>query len=54
MSKHALGDQVFGLAFLVIAIIEYVRDSSGIGLVFLVFAGVFLAPQFRTRPAERE
>jgi len=54
MSKQALGNQVFGLVFLVIAIIEYVRDSSGIGLVFLVFAGVFLALQFRGRPAEGE
>ena len=34
---------------LVIAIVDYVRDSSGIGTVFLIFAGVFLAMQFRGR-----
>jgi uncharacterized membrane protein len=53
MSKQALVSSLFGLVFLVIAIIEYVRDSSGIGLVFLVFAGVFVALQFRGRHSER-
>ncbi len=47
MSKQALENTLFGLGFLVIAIIEYVRDSSGIGIVFLILAGVFLALQFR-------
>ena len=49
MSKEALGNTLFALVFLVIAIINYVRDSSGIGLVFLIVAGVFLALQFRGR-----
>jgi uncharacterized membrane protein len=52
MSKHALGhtgNTLFGLVFLVIAIVEYVSDSSGIGLVFLMVAGVFVALQFRER-----
>ena len=53
MSKQTLGNSLFGLVFLVIAIIEYVRDSSGIGLVLLVVAGVFVALQFRGRPSER-
>jgi hypothetical protein len=46
MSKKALGNQLAGLVFLVIAIVDYVRDSSGIGTVFLIFAGVFLASEF--------
>jgi hypothetical protein len=49
MSKQELGNSLAAVVFLVIAIIEYVRDSSGIGLVFLLFAGVFLAWQFRGR-----
>jgi hypothetical protein len=49
MPKHALVNTLFGLAFLVIAIVEYVRDSSGLGLVFLIVAGVFVALQFRER-----
>jgi hypothetical protein len=47
MSKQALGNALAAVVFLVIAIVEYVRDSSGIGLVFLIFAGVFFAVQFR-------
>ena len=49
MSKQALGNRLAALVFLVIAIVDYVRDSSGIGTVFLVFAGVFLALQFPRR-----
>ena len=49
MSKQALGNGLAGLVFLVIAIVDYVKDSSGIGTVFLIFAGVFLAMQFRGR-----
>jgi len=49
MPKHALVNTLFGLTFLVIAIVEYVRDSSGLGLVFLIVAGVFVALQFRER-----
>ncbi len=49
MSKEALGNALASVVFLVIAITGYVRDSSGIGLVFLIFAGVFLALQFRRR-----
>ncbi len=49
MSRQALGNALASVVFLVIAIVEFVRDSSGIGLVFLFFAGVFLALQFRGR-----
>ena len=49
MSKQALGNALAGVVFLVIAIVDFVRDSSGIGYVFLIFAGVFLALQFRGR-----
>jgi hypothetical protein len=46
MPKQGLVNELFAVVFLVIAIIEYVRDASGIGLVFLIVAGVFLALQF--------
>jgi len=42
MSKQALGNVLAGVAFLVVAIVDFTRDSSGIGVVFLVFAAVFL------------
>jgi hypothetical protein len=41
MSRQALGNALAGVAFLVIAIVDFTRDSSGIGVVFLVFAAVF-------------
>jgi len=42
MSKQALGNVLAGVAFLVVAIVDFSRDSSGIGVVFLVFAAVFV------------
>jgi uncharacterized membrane protein len=42
MSKQAIGNALAGMAFLVIAIVDFTRDSSGIGTVFLVFAAVFV------------
>jgi hypothetical protein len=42
MSKQALGNALAGVAFLVIAIGDFTRDSSGVGVVFLVFAAVFI------------
>ncbi|MFL5965597.1 MAG: hypothetical protein ACJ747_03505 [Gaiellaceae bacterium] len=42
MSRQALGNVLAGVAFLVVAIIDFTRDSSGIGVVFLVFAAVFV------------
>jgi hypothetical protein len=42
MSKQALGNVLAGIAFLIVAIVDFTRDSSGIGVVFLVFTAVFL------------
>jgi uncharacterized membrane protein YfcA len=42
MSKQALGNVLAGVAFLIVAIVDFTRESSGIGAVFLVFAAVFL------------
>ena len=38
-----MGNVLAGVTFLVVAIVDFTRDSSGIGVVFLVFAAVFLA-----------
>jgi uncharacterized membrane protein len=43
MSKQALGNVLAGTLFLVVAIVDLTRDSSGIGVVFVVFAAVFLS-----------
>jgi hypothetical protein len=42
MSRQAIGNALAGITFLVVAIVDFSRDSSGIGVVFLVFAAVFL------------
>jgi hypothetical protein len=42
MSRQAIGNALAGIAFLVIAIVDFTRDTSGIGVVFVVFAAVFL------------
>lgn len=42
MSRQALGNALAGVLFLIVAIVDFIRDSSGIGVVFLVFAAVFL------------
>jgi hypothetical protein len=49
MSRQALGNALAGLLFLIIAIVDFTRDSSGIGVVFLVFAAVFLGLAFSAR-----
>ena len=41
MTKQALGNALAGVAFLVIAVVDFTRDSSGAGVAFLVFAAVF-------------
>jgi hypothetical protein len=53
MSRQALGNALASVLFLVVAIVDYVRESSGIGVVFLLFAGVFLVLAFsgRSRPS---
>ena len=42
MSRQALGNAAAGILFLIVAIVDFTRDSSGIGVVFVVFAAVFL------------
>jgi hypothetical protein len=42
MPRQALGNALAGLAFLAIAIYDFSHDSSGIGVVFVVFAAVFI------------
>jgi hypothetical protein len=42
VSRQALGNALAGVLFLIIAVVDFTRDSSGIGVVFLVFAAVFL------------
>jgi hypothetical protein len=42
MSKQALGNALASALFFVIAIVDFTRDSSGIGVVFLIFAAVYL------------
>jgi SNF family Na+-dependent transporter len=42
MSRQALANVLAGLLFFAIAIVDLTRDSSGIGVVFLVFAAVFV------------
>jgi hypothetical protein len=51
MSKQALGNAAAGVVFSIVAIVDFVRDSSGIGVVFLVFAAVFLAMASSARSA---
>jgi hypothetical protein len=46
VSKQALGNAVAGVLFLIVAIVDFARDSSGIGVVFVVFAAVFLGLGF--------
>ena len=42
MSKQALGNALASALFFVIEIVDFTRDSSGIGVVFLIFAAVYL------------
>ena len=46
MPRQALGNALAGVLFLIVAIVDFTRDSSGIGVVFLVFAAVFLGLGF--------
>ena len=49
VSRQAIGNVVAGVTFLVVAIVDFTRDSSGIGVVFLVFAAVFIGMGFSAR-----
>jgi hypothetical protein len=42
MSKQRLGNAIAGVLFFIVAIVDFIRDSSGIGVVFLIFAAVFI------------
>ena len=53
MSRQAWGNALAGVLFLIIAIVDFVRDDSGIGVVFLVFAAVFLGLATSARKASR-
>lgn len=43
MDKQVIGNAVAALLFIVIAIVDFTRDTSGVGAVFLVFAAVFVS-----------
>jgi len=49
MSRQALGNALAGALFLIIGIADFTRDDSGIGVVFVVFAAVFLGLAFSAR-----
>jgi hypothetical protein len=49
MPRQALGNGLAGVLFFIVAIVDFSRDSSGIGVVFLVFAAVFLGLAFSAR-----
>jgi hypothetical protein len=42
MDKQVIANGVAALLFVVIAIVDFSRDTSGIGAVFLVFAAVYV------------
>jgi hypothetical protein len=46
VSRQSLGNALAGVLFLIISIVDFTRDDSGIGVVFLVFAAVFLGLGF--------
>jgi hypothetical protein len=41
MPKQVIGNAVAALLFLVIAIVDFTRDTAGVGAVFVVFAAVY-------------
>ena len=45
-SWQTLGNAVAGILFLIVAIYDFVQDDSGIGVVFVIFAAVFLGLAF--------
>jgi len=46
LSRQTLGNAVAGVLFLIVAIYDFVQDDSGIGVVFVIFAAVFLGLAF--------
>src|SRR5215204_2815987 len=53
VSRQAVGNVLAGVVFLIVAIVDFTRDSSGIGVVFLVFAAVFLGLGLSGRKPQR-
>jgi hypothetical protein len=51
VSRQALGNIAAGVVFFIVAIVDFARDSSGIGVVFLVFGAVFLGLGISSRKA---
>jgi uncharacterized membrane protein len=49
VSKQRIGNAVAGVLFLIVGIWDFTRDDSGIGVVFVVFAAVFLGLAFSDR-----
>jgi hypothetical protein len=52
-SRQALGNALAAVLFFNIAIVDFTRDSSGIGVVFLIFAAVFIGLALSSRRADR-
>jgi len=48
-----VGNALAGVVFLIVAIVDFTRDSSGIGVVFLVFGAVFLGLGLSGRKTRR-
>jgi hypothetical protein len=44
-----MGNILAGLIFLVIAVVDFTNDTSGIGTVFLIFAAVFMGLAFTSK-----
>jgi uncharacterized membrane protein len=53
MSRQALGNALAGVLFLIVAIVDFTRDSSGIGAVFVAFAAVFLGLAFSGKKKQK-
>jgi hypothetical protein len=53
MSRQALGNALAGVLFLIVAIVDFTRDSSGIGVVFVAFAAVFLGLAFSGKKKQK-
>jgi hypothetical protein len=46
MSRQAIGNALASVVFFIVAIVDFLNDSSGIGVVFLVFAAAFAGLAF--------
>jgi uncharacterized membrane protein len=53
MNRQTIGNALAGIIFLVVAIVDYTKDTSGIGTVFLVLAAVFLGLAYTGKKPKR-